>query len=84
MSTLTPGENYYYPAIQIRVRSKSYEDGWAIIQDILLSLHNRAQEVWNGTLYSAIICSSGPAFLEWDDSNRVKFVINFEIQRREE
>ena len=75
-------ENYYYPSIQIRVRNTGYVAGWALIQNIRTSLHGRAQETWNGTLYSAIICSSGPAFLDWDENNRVRFVINFNIQRR--
>ena len=81
--TLTgKGKDYFYPAVQIRVRNTSYVTGWALIQNIRTSLHGRAQETWNGTLYSVIYCSSGPAFLDWDENSRVRFIINFNIQRR--
>jgi len=74
---------YEYPAVQIRVRSTRYLDGWAIIEEIKQALHGRAQETWNGVLYSMIRCSNGPALLDYDDRNRCRFVINFDLQRRE-
>ena len=80
--TLRRGEEYHYPSVQIRVRNTKYEVGWALIQDIQTALHSRAQEVWNGVLYSVIYCSSGPFHLDWDDNNRARFIINFNIQRR--
>lgn len=83
LGTNIDAENYFYDSFQIRIRGIDYEKTWAIIQDILISLHGRANETWNGTLYTSIICTSGPAMLEWDDNNRVKFIINFETQRRE-
>ena len=75
-------ENYYYPSIQIRVRNTNYSVGDALIQNIRDSLHGRAQETWNGTLYSAIRCSSGPALLDWTENGQVRFIVNFDIQRR--
>lgn len=83
LGTKLDAENYYFESIQIRARGVNYEDTWKTIQDIMTSLHSRANEVWNDTLYTIIICSSGPAMLDWDDNNRVRFIINFEIQRRE-
>ena len=80
--TLGMEGNYYYPSIQIRVRSNKYRDGWDLIQNIMISLHGRAQETWNGTLYSIIKQTSGPALLDWDDNNRPRFVVNFDLQRR--
>ena len=80
--TLGMEGNYYYPSIQIRVRSDDYRDGWDLIQEIMISLHGRGQETWNGTLYSIIKQSSGPVLLDWDDNNRVRFVVNFDLQRR--
>ena len=80
--TLGMEGNYYYPSIQIRVRSNDYRDGWDLIQNIMISLHGREQETWNGTLYSIIKQSSGPTLLDWDDNNRVRFVVNFDLQRR--
>lgn len=75
-------QGYEFPAIQVRVRNTDYQVGWRIAEEIKNLLHGRAQETWNGTLYTAISCLSGPTFLEWDDSARVKFVINFNLQRR--
>ena len=80
--TLTKGENYFYPSIQIRVRNTSYVTGWNLISDIKDSLHGRAQETWNDTLYSVIYCSSGPAHLDYDDNGNARFIINFNLQRR--
>ena len=82
MLTYQQGENYFFDGIQIRVRNKDYGAGYLFAHQIMLSLHGRGQETWNGTLYSAIICSSGPAHLDWDSNHRARFIINFEIQRR--
>jgi hypothetical protein len=73
---------YEFPSVQIRVRSTDYLTGWALIQSITDLLHGRAQETWNDTLYSVIYCSSGPAFMRWDENNRAQFVSNFNINRR--
>jgi hypothetical protein len=73
---------YEYPSIQIRVRNRKYQTGWALINDIMLSLHGRANETYNETLYTVIYCSSGPALLTWDDNEMVKFICNFNLQRR--
>ncbi|KKL64285.1 hypothetical protein LCGC14_2166530, partial [marine sediment metagenome] len=45
-------------------------------------LHGKAGETWNATLYTVIYCSSGPALLDWDENNRPRFIINFNLQRR--
>lgn len=80
--TFTQGEVYEYPSIQIRVRNRNYVTGWNLINDIKSSLHGRGQETWNGTLYSLIAATDSPALLDYDDSNRARFVCNFNIQRR--
>lgn len=80
--TLKKGENYYYDAVQIRVRNKVYDTGFALATSIMTALHGRAGETWNATYYSVIICTMTPALLEWDRNNRVCFIINFEVQRR--
>ena len=82
MLTFTKGENYYYDAIQIRVRNNSYLVGDALAQDIRDALHGIGQETVNGTLYSVIYCSNGPAHLGWDDNGRAIIILNFEVQRR--
>jgi len=75
-------QGYKRPSIQIRVRNAKYVDGWNLIQLIETSLHGRAQETWNDTLYTVIYCSSGPAHLDWDENGNARFIINFNVQRR--
>jgi hypothetical protein len=75
-------QGYEYPSVQIRVRNDHYLVGWDIIESIKNLLHGRAQETWNGTLYSVIYCASGPALLDWDDNGNVRLIINFNVQRR--
>jgi hypothetical protein len=73
---------YEYPSIQIQVRDISYVNGWKLINDIKDALHGIAQQTWNGTLYSIIYCSSGPALLGWEDNGNCRFICNFNVQRR--
>jgi hypothetical protein len=75
-------KNFFFPSIQIRVRNNDYITGWDLINDIKLSLHHRAQETWNGTLYSSIYCTIEPALLDFDHNNRPRFVTTFNIERR--
>jgi hypothetical protein len=79
--TLTKGENYYYPTIQIRVRNNQYVSGYDLISDIRDVLHALNHETWNSTVYELIECASGPEFLDFDEHNRARFIINFNIQR---
>jgi hypothetical protein len=74
--------SYYYPAVQVRIRNYDYRAGMDFGQNIIDSLHGRAQETWNGTLYSVIACKNGPTFMTWDDNGLAHFVINFDLQRR--
>ncbi len=73
---------YNYPSIQIRVRNTNYLDGWNLINAIKDSLHGRANETWNGTLYTLIQCMGEPAHLDWDSKHRARFICNFNLQRR--
>jgi len=77
------GGGYYYPSIQIRIRNTDYRTGWSLAFAIMVLLHGRANEISSdGTLYTGIYCSSGPALLDWDENNRARFIVNFNIQRR--
>lgn len=76
------GVGYEYPSIQIRVQHIRYIDGYNLANSIKDYLHGRANETRNGSLYTAIICTGNPAFLEKNDSGRFLFVINFNLQRR--
>ena len=73
---------YYYPSIQIRVRSNSYITGWNLIHDIKVYLHGIAGEAWNGTHYDVVKCIGEPSFLDWDRNDRVRFVSTYQIQRK--
>jgi len=74
--------SYYYPSVQIRLRNSDYRTAMNLGQNIVVSLHGRAQETWNGTLYSVVSCKNGPTFMSWDDNGLAHFVMNFDIQRR--
>lgn len=80
--TFDASERYERPSFQVRVRSNSYLTGWDLTHSIVDTLHGRGQETWNSTLYSVIQCSSGPALLDWDTGGRVRFIANFNTQRR--
>ena len=73
---------YEYPSVQIRVRNRDYRAGWDMINDIMQTLHGRAHETWNNALYEVIYATNNPALLDWDDNGRVRFIINFNLQRR--
>jgi len=74
---------YEYPNIQIRVRHKTYLEGWELLQSIVIALHGVNHTTVNGTLYTLIRCTSGPTLLDWDDNGRARFIANFNIQRTE-
>ena len=80
--TMTQGEDFYSPSVQIRVRNNSYLTGYNLISDIVTALHGQAQETWNGVLYSVIKAVSDPALLDWDDNQRARFIVNFNLKRR--
>jgi len=80
--TFEGNPNFYKPSIQIRVRNKSYLDGYELISGIVRALHGRGPELWNGTTYCSIICTSDPALLDWDANGRARFIANFNITRR--
>lgn len=82
MRAVDTSVKYFYSSVQIRIRNKRYTDGYAVARDVFDSLHNRAQETWNGTLYTVIQAADEPALLGWDGNNRPQFIINFNTQRR--
>jgi hypothetical protein len=76
------GDDYYFPTVQIRVRNNDYRTGYDLAHDIMVSIHGRAQQTWGGTFYSVVLAMADPALLDWDENGRVRFVVNFDIQRR--
>ncbi len=79
---LDPTERYYNSACQIRVRNKDYEAGMELARNIMELLHARANEVWNSTTYTVIKATGEPAWLDMDTNKRVRFITNFNLQRR--
>lgn len=79
--TFNKGEDYFYPSIQIRVRNRSYQNGWTLAENIRILLHGKGHETWNGTVYELIQCINGPMLLDWDENGRARFILNFNIQR---
>ena len=75
-------QGYERPSVQIRVRNKQYQTGLNLAYNIKNLLHGLSQQTWNGTLYTVIYCSSGPALLDWDENGNARFIINFNMQRR--
>lgn len=75
-------ERYEYPSVQARVRANSYLEGWEQIDKIKDTLHGRAHETWNDTYYSLIFIESGPFLLDFDKSQRPRFILNIGVQRR--
>jgi len=75
-------EKYEYSSVQIRIRSTSYMEAWSIAELIKDILHGRANESWNGVYYALIQCMNGPFLLDYDDKQRCRIVLNFNIQRR--
>lgn len=80
--TLDPSEVYDRPGVNIRIRNASYPDGWTMANDIKRVLQGRHDETWNGTLYSVLVCTGDPLFLNRDKRGRSQFVINVDVQRR--
>lgn len=72
---------YEFLSVQMKVRCTNYSSGMAFLRSVVVSLHGRAHESWNGSYYSLITCLNGPGFHE-RDNQRTIFIANFNIQRR--
>ena len=80
--TLDNTNYYYFSSVQVRIRNNTYSIGMGLAYDIMESLHGRAQETWNGTLYTVIQATGEPALLGFDENDRATIIINFNLQRR--
>jgi len=72
-----------YPSIQIRIRNSSYSAGWELAKKIKDLLHNQGNIRINNDDYLLIKCTQEPALLDWDESNRARFVVSFDLIRGE-
>jgi len=80
--TLDKDVMLYNSSVMLHIRNNKYEVGLTLAHNIMDHLHSRAQEEWNGTLYTAIRAAGEPALLSWDDNERAIFSINFNMKRR--
>ncbi len=76
------GDGYYYPSVQIQIRKNGYKTGLEDALDIEKYLHGKHMEVWNDTTYVQIKCTGEPFLLDWDENERARFVLNFDIHRK--
>ena len=75
-------QRIYNSSFQVRVRNNSYPLGMTLARNIMDYLHARAQETWNGTLYTVIEASGEPAMMAWDGNKRAIIILNFNVKRR--
>lgn len=73
---------FHYPVVKIRCRHTDYVAGFNLLQSIVDQLHGRAQEPWNGTLYSSISSGSEVSHIGNDDQGNPVFIVYINIQRR--
>lgn len=74
---------YEKPTVEVMVRSgrMGYVDGWDLAQDIKDVLHKLHNETWNSTKYIGIWSMGDINFINYDESQRAIFTINFRIHR---
>lgn len=75
-------QGYRRPGFQVRVRHPKYLEAMALAEEIRSVLHGKAQETWNGTLYTMIRCTSDPALLDYDENGNARVFTNYEAHRR--
>jgi len=75
-------KHYERPSIQVRIRNTDPQIGFALAYEIFNVLQARAHETWGDYYYSIIYAVASPAMLDWDANNRLRIVLNFNIQRR--
>ena len=79
---LSGANENYSPVIQIRVRNRSYLDGWSEIDDIKNVLHGLGPIEQGGATYHSIKCTMEPALLDYDENGRARFVTTFNLERK--
>lgn len=83
MLTLDRLETLEFPSVQIRVRSISYLHCKEVCATIQQILHGRGQEIVNSAYYTLIRSTHDAEPLGFDTKQRMRFVLNFNIQRRQ-
>ena len=78
----TDTKHYEKPSAQIRIRHKTSTGGFALAYQIQGVLQVIANETWGDYYYALIYAVSNPYMIDWDENNRIRIVLNFNIQRR--
>ena len=74
--------DHEFPNVQVKVRNRDYQTGYALCRDIKYFLHDEHNnEVINTTRYIRIYCISDILYLKQDEKNRYLWSINFSAER---
>ena len=81
-----PDKGLRNPTFQVIVRGArmGYSAARTKADDVLIGLHGKAGEVWNGTRYIQIFAQSDILPLGYDEKRRPLFSMNFSVMRAEE
>jgi hypothetical protein len=82
------GEHIKHPGVQIRVRGKTYDVGWAKIAAVLIALEDSDRQIINigseSIRFDAFNLVSGPFFMNAEEQNlRQHFALNGTVTLRE-
>ena len=69
------------PQLQFLVRNTSYETGIALANSLYLFITAIANQTINSTRYLRVVAISNPSVIERDQSKRIIFTCNFDVQR---
>ena len=75
-------KQYEKPSLNIRVRNTDAVNAYALAYQIIEVLNLTSHEIWGDYLYTSIYSTSQPFELDWDENNRIRISLNFNIQRR--
>ena len=82
LSSDTDTKHYERPSMQIRVRYKTAETALAMAYAVEKVLNVVANETWGDYYYALIYSMTNPFMTDWDEENRIRIILNFNIQRR--
>ena len=74
---------YQRTSFQLRIRDSVQLTASTLCQTLLGVLDGLGNEAVGDTIYMVIYLASGPALLDWDGNDRIRFIINFNTLRKE-
>lgn len=79
---LTGAVNYDRSNFMIRVRNTNQKKAWTLAEGLKNFLHGLYNIVIDETVYQSIKCSRAPQYYNWDESDKCRVIVTFEVQRR--